>query len=96
VGSKVGDDEVAASYRSRVARAQDSLLERRNLGGDEFSKMSEGTYELCLPTKPSRRSGVIKIEECHKVMVKGPFTVLNYLEMKPVYRVSTKVAQLAV
>jgi hypothetical protein len=34
VGSRVGDHEVAASYRSRVARAQDSLLERRNLGGD--------------------------------------------------------------
>jgi hypothetical protein len=41
VGSKVGDDAVAASHRSRVARGQDSCLERRNLGGDVGNSAKE-------------------------------------------------------
>jgi hypothetical protein len=75
---------------------QNNRVINESENGLVFSKVTEGTYELCLPIKPSRRSGVIKINAWHKVMFKGRFTVSNYLEMKLVCRVSTKVAQLAV
>jgi hypothetical protein len=74
---------------------QNNRVTNESENGLVFSNVSEGTYELCLPIKPSRRSGVIRIEAWNKVMFEGPFTVRKYLEMKLVCQISTKVAQLA-
>jgi hypothetical protein len=84
------------SYKAAALRSKNSIASDV-LNRLSFSNVAPGEYEISIPIKP-RLSGTLRVEaqtEGQSVLREVPFTVSDFLEMRLICRVISRVVQLS-